>query len=54
MYQIVCEKETSECSKFVPNYVGECGDGEISSFTHSYASHMGTATQASQVKTTRG
>ena len=33
MYLIVCEKETGECSKFVQNYVGECGDGEINAAT---------------------
>ena len=37
----------------VPTYVGECGDGVTSSFTHRFATHMGSATQQSQEDTSK-
>ena len=37
----------------VPTYVGECGDGVTSSFTHRFATHMGSATQQSLEDTSK-
>ena len=53
IYMLWCKKDTGECSMVVPTYLGECGDGESSSVTHRYASHMGSATQACQVDTVK-
>ena len=41
------------CRQVVPTYVGECGSGVKSSFTHRYATHLGSATQASQEDTVK-
>ena len=36
-----------------PTYVGECGGGDNSSFTHRFAGHLGTATKRSQADTVK-
>ena len=34
VYLLMCEKDTRECNKVFPTYVGERGDWESNSFTH--------------------
>ena len=41
VYLLYCGKDNGLCNKVHPTYVGECGDGETSSFTHRLASHLG-------------
>ena len=48
---MICVKDTGLCSQVVPTYVGECGDGANSSFTHRFAQHLGSALQPSQEDT---
>ena len=45
---MICRKDSGQCQLVHPTYVGECGDGESSSFTHRLAGHLGTATDRSQ------
>ena len=53
VYIIVCAKSSGQCRDLRPTYVGECGDGDNSSFTHRYAGHLGSATNRSQEHTTK-
>ena len=53
VYLLCCKKNTGACNQLVPTYVGECGDGENSSFSHRFASHLGSAMQPSQIDTTK-
>ena len=53
VYLLLCEKDTGQCGKVSPTYVGECGDGDNSSFTHRFATHMGSATQPGQSDTAK-
>ena len=53
VYLLYCGKDNGLCSKVHPTYVGECGDGETSSFTHRLASHLGSATQPCQSDTVK-
>ena len=53
VYLLFCAKDNGECRRVVPTYVGECGDGVTSSFTHRFATHMGSATQQSQEDTSK-
>ena len=48
IYILLCTKDSGQYQLVHPTYVGECGDGENSSFTHSLAGHLGTATDRSQ------
>ena len=50
VYMVVCQKCSGQCLAYRPTYVGECGDGE-SNFTHRLSSHLGSATNPSQVDT---
>ena len=51
VYLILCKKDTGRCATLHPCYVGETGEGFGSSFAHRLASHLGTATNQSQVDT---
>ena len=51
IYLILCKKATGRCSTLHPLYVGECGDGVESSFAHRLGTHLGSATNQSQVDT---
>ena len=42
---MLCRKNTGLCARVKPTYVGICGEGENSSFTHRLGGHLGTATQ---------
>lgn len=53
VYLLTCSKDSGKCRQVVPTYVGECGDGESSSFTHRYASHLGSAIQPCQEDTAK-
>ena len=53
VYLALCKKDCGRCSQLAPIYVGECGDGEHSSFTHRFASHLGSSTQPCQVETVK-
>jgi hypothetical protein len=53
VYLAFCKKDTGQCSQVAPTYVGECGDGENSSFTHRFSTHFGSATQPCQVDTVK-
>ena len=53
VYLLCCKKDSGVCSQLVPTYVGECGDGDNSSFTHRFASHLGSAMQPSKVDTAK-
>ena len=45
VYLVLCRKNTGLCARVKPTYVGICGEGENSSFTHRLGGHLGTATQ---------
>ena len=53
VYLLTYTKDTRPCSTVVPTYAGECGDGDHSSITRRYASHMATATQPIQEDTVK-
>ena len=53
IYILLCKKDSGQCQLVHPTYVGECGDGESSSFTHRLAGHLGTATNRSQADTVK-
>ena len=53
VYLLFCRKESGPCSRLAPTYVGICGEGADSSFTHRLAGHLGTASQPSQVETVK-
>jgi len=53
VYLLTCSKDSGKCRQVVPTYVGECGDGENSSFTHRYATHLGSAIQPCQEDTVK-
>ena len=48
IYIILCSKDSGACSTLHPSYIGESGDGVLSSFTHRLSSHLASATNASQ------
>ena len=45
VYLVLCRKNTGLCARVKPTYVGICGEGENSSFTHRLGGHLGTAMQ---------
>ena len=51
VYILVCKKDSGLCRQVCPTYVGECGDGPNSSFTHRLGKHLGTTTNTSQSQT---
>ena len=51
VYILLCKKSSGQCQALCPTYLGECGDGDNSSFTHRFAGHLGTATNPSQADT---
>ena len=51
IYMLFCKKSTGACARVKPTYIGLCGEGESSSFTHRVGGHLGTATQNSQADT---
>ena len=53
VYLLFCKKDTGVCSRLAPTYVGICGEGQDSSFTHRLAQHVGLATQDCQVNTVK-
>ena len=53
VYLLCCTKDTGPCSQLSPTYVGECGGGENSSFTHRFASHLASAMQPCHSETTK-
>ena len=53
VYILLCKKDSGQCQMLRPTYVGECGDGENSSFTHRFAGHLGTAKNRSQADTVK-
>ena len=53
VYLVFCRKNSGVCAKFKPTYVGICGEGETSSFTHRCAGHLGTATQNCHAETAK-
>ena len=53
VYLLACKKETGLCVGVAPTYVGECGDGAQSSFTHRLAGHVGSALQQCQDDTVK-
>ena len=53
MYLLYCGKDTGQCSQVHPTYIGECGGGRNSSFTHRLATHLGSATNPSEVDTVK-
>ena len=50
---VFCKKNTGICARVKPTYIGMCGEGESSSFTHRLGGHMGTAVQNSQADTVK-
>ena len=48
IYLLLCEKKSGSRSTLHPTYVGECGDGYNSSFTHRLAGHLSSANDGSQ------
>ena len=53
VYLAFCRKDNGQCSQVAPTYVGECGEGENSSFTHRFSAHLGSATQPCQADTVK-
>ena len=53
VYLPPCRKDTAVCARLALTYVGICGEGESSSFTHRLAQHLGSATQPGQVDTVK-
>ena len=53
VYLLVCRKNSGVCTRLTPTYVGICGEGENSSFTHRLAEHLGSALQPCQVDTVK-
>ena len=53
VYMVFCKKNTGICARVKPTYIGMCGEGESSSFTHRLGGHMGTAVQNSQADTVK-
>ena len=51
VYLILCKKNSGACARLAPTYVGICGEGETSSFTHRVSGHLGTAIHNSQADT---
>ena len=51
IYILLCRKQTGACSTLHPTYVGECGQGPNSSFTHRLSKHLQSATNRSEVDT---
>ena len=51
IYMLFCTKNPEVCARVKLTYIGMCGEGESSSFTHRVGSHLGTATQNSQANT---
>ena len=51
MYILLCRKDSGMCRQMRPTYVGECGDGPNSSFTHRVSKHLGTTSNNSQSDT---
>ena len=51
IYILLCRKDSGQCRHLHPTYIGECGDGTSSSFTHRVAKHLVTATNPSQADT---
>ena len=47
------KKDNGQCCQVAPTYVGECGGGDKSSFTHRFAGHLGSTTQPCQEDTTK-
>ena len=48
IHLLVCRKGSGQCAQLHPTYIGECGDGVGSSFTHRLAGHLGTAKDRAQ------
>ena len=53
VYLVLCKKDSGLCARLKPTYVGICGEGESSSFTHRLGGHLGTATQTCQENTVK-
>ena len=53
VYLLFCRKDTGVCARLSPTYVGICGEGDDSSFTHRLARHVGSAVQPCQVDTVK-
>ena len=53
VYLVMCKKNSGPCARLAPTYVGICGEGETSSFTHRLAGHLGTAIHNSQADTVK-
>ena len=53
VYLVLCKKDSGLCARLKPTYVGICGEGESSSFTHRLGGHLGTATQTCQDNTVK-
>ena len=53
VYLLFCRKDNGVCARLAPTYVGICGEGESSSFTHRLGQHLGSATQPCQVDTVK-
>ena len=51
IYIVTCKKDSGRYQQVHPTYIGECVDGEESSFTHRVATHLGSVTQRSQADT---
>ena len=55
VYLILCKKNSGACARLAPTYIGICGEGETSSFTHRVSGHLGTSaihnSQADTIKT---
>ena len=51
IYLLLCKKKSGSCSTLHPTYIGECGDGYNSSFTHRLAGHLSSANDRSQEDT---
>ena len=51
IYLLACKKDTGQCARVSPIYIGECGSGPNSSFTHRLSTHIGSAIQPSQAET---
>ena len=53
IYLIFCKKDSRACQLLHLLYVGECGDGFTSSFTHRLSAHLASATNTSQEGTVK-
>ena len=51
IYLLLCKKKSGSCSTLHPTYIGECGDGYNSSFTHRLAGYLSSANDRSQEDT---